>query len=93
MKNNIISNERALEVIRAPQISEKSTFVAEKMKQVIFHVSSDANKSEVKLAIEQIWKSQNIQVKSVQIANVKGQKKVWSLFWKKIRLEKSVCKS
>lgn len=90
MKNGAISNERALEVIRAPQISEKSTFIAEKAKQIIFYVSNDANKTEIKLAIEQIWKSQNIQVKSVQVVNVKGQKKRFGrYFGKKADLKKA----
>lgn len=83
MKNNTISSERALEVIRAPQISEKSTFVGERAKQAIFYVSSDANKIEIKLAIEQIWKSQNIQVRGVQVVNIKGQKKRFGRYFGK----------
>ena len=85
----MISNERALEIIKAPQISEKSTFIAEKTKQIIFYVSCDANKTEIKSAIEQIWKSQGIQVKSVQVINVKGKKKRFGRYlgrksdWKK----------
>lgn len=89
MRNITISSERALEVIKAPQVSEKSTFIAEKTKQIIFYVSRDANKTEIKSAIEHIWKSQNIQVKSVQVANVKGKKKRFGRYlgqksnWKK----------
>ncbi|HEV7929912.1 MAG TPA: 50S ribosomal protein L23 [Nitrosospira sp.] len=81
--------ERLLQVIIAPQVSEKATYIAEKHNHVIFRVAQDATKSEVKAAVELIWKPQNIQVKSVQIANVKGKKKRFGRFigrrsnWKK----------
>jgi large subunit ribosomal protein L23 len=81
--------ERLLQVIIAPQVSEKATYIAEKHNHVIFRVAQDATKSEVKAAVELIWKLQNIQVKSVQIANVKGKKKRFGRFigrrsnWKK----------
>lgn len=66
------SQERLLQVLLAPQISEKATFVAEKNEQVVFRVASDASKPEVKAAVEQLFK---VEVKSVQIANVKGKVK------------------
>ena len=75
MKSPVLSQERVFEIIRSPQISEKATFVADKNRQIIFRVSSDANKIEIKSAIEQLWKAQDIQVKSVRVANVKGKKK------------------
>jgi large subunit ribosomal protein L23 len=81
--------ERLLQVIIAPQVSEKATYIAEKHNHVIFRVAQDATKLEIKAAIELIWKPQNIQVKSVQIANVKGKKKRFGRFigrrsnWKK----------
>ena len=75
MKTMAISRERAFQVIIAPQVSEKATFIAEKNNQVIFRVSSDANKIEIKSAIEQLWGSQKIKVESVQISNTKGKKK------------------
>lgn len=89
MKTINVGSERALEIIKAPQISEKATFLAEKVRQIIFYVSHDANKTEIKSAIEQIWKSQNIEVKSIQIINVKGKKKRFGRYigqksdWKK----------
>ena len=63
------SQERLLQVLLAPQISEKATQVAEKNEQVIFRVASDATKPEVKAAVEMLFK---VQVDSVQILNVKG---------------------
>ena len=67
-----MNQERLMQVLLAPQISEKATFVADKHEQVIFRVASDATKPEVKGAVELLFK---VSVKSVQIANVKGKHK------------------
>ena len=67
-----ISQERLLQVLLAPQISEKATFVADKNEQVVFKVAADATKPEVKAAVELLFK---VEVKAVQVANVKGKEK------------------
>lgn len=72
MAMSAISQERLLQVLLAPQISEKATFVADKNEQVVFKVASDATKPEVKAAVESLFK---VEVKSVQILNVKGKVK------------------
>ena len=64
--------ERLMQVLLAPQISEKATFIADKHEQVIFRVVPDATKPEVKGAVELLFK---VSVKSVQIAIVKGKQK------------------
>ncbi|NTV09176.1 MAG: 50S ribosomal protein L23 [Zoogloea sp.] len=64
--------ERLLQVLLAPQISEKATYVADKHEQIVFRVASDATKPEVKAAVELLFK---VQVEAVQIANVKGKTK------------------
>lgn len=80
------NEERLLNVLMAPQISEKATFVAEKSEQVIFRVASNATKPEVKAAVEMLFK---VTVDSVQISNVKGKQKRFGKFsgrrsdWKK----------
>lgn len=66
------SQERLLNVLLAPQISEKATFIAEKNEQVIFRVASDATKPEIKAAVELLFK---VNVESVQVSNVKGKQK------------------
>ena len=66
------SQERLLQVLLAPQISEKATAVAEKHEQVVFRVASDATKPEIKAAVELLFK---VQVDSVQVLNVKGKVK------------------
>ncbi len=67
-----MNQQRLMQVLLAPQISEKATYVADKNEQVIFRVASDATKPEVKAALELLFK---VSVESVQIANVKGKQK------------------
>lgn len=66
------SQERLMQVLLAPQVSEKATYVADKNEQVIFIVAPDATKPEVKAAVELLFK---VQVESVQISNLKGKVK------------------
>ena len=72
MSTQQFSQERLMKVLLAPQISEKATYVAEKHEQVIFRVASDATKSEIKAAVEMMFK---VSVDSVQVACVKGKVK------------------
>jgi len=80
------TEERLMKVLLAPVISEKATFVAEKNEQVVFLVTQDATKLEIKAAIELMFKKK---VKSVQVLNVKGKQKRFGRFegrrsdWKK----------
>ena len=67
-----MNQQRLMQVLLAPQISEKATFVADKHEQVVFRVASDATKPEVKAAVELLFK---VSVESVQIAVVKGKHK------------------
>jgi len=81
-----MNQQRLMQVLLAPQISEKATYVADKNEQVVFCVASDATKPEVKAAVELLFK---VSVESVQIANVKGKQKKFGRFmgsrknWKK----------
>jgi large subunit ribosomal protein L23 len=72
MSNQKFSQERLMNVLLAPQISEKATYVAEKNEQVIFRVASDATKPEIKAAVELMFK---VNVENVQVAVVKGKQK------------------
>ena len=67
-----MNQERLMQVLLAPQISEKATWVADKHDQVIFRVVSDATKPEIKAAVELLFK---VQVESVQVSTVKGKQK------------------
>jgi large subunit ribosomal protein L23 len=66
------SEERLMKVLLAPVISEKATMVAEKSEQVVFLVTPDATKPEIKAAVELLFK---VQVDSVQVANRAGKQK------------------
>ena len=78
--------ERLMQVLLAPVVSEKSTFVADKGNQYVFRVASDATKPEIKAAVELMFKTQ---VKSVAVLNVHGKEKRFGRFmgrrnhWKK----------
>lgn len=86
MSNQKFSHERLMNVLQAPQISEKATYVAEKSGQVIFRVDPSATKPEIKAAVELMFK---VDVESVQVALVKGKKKRFGRYmgrrkdWKK----------
>jgi large subunit ribosomal protein L23 len=56
-------------IIAAPLITEKGTFVNETGNQVLFKVRSDANKIEIKRAVETLFK---VKVTKVRTANVLG---------------------
>jgi large subunit ribosomal protein L23 len=58
-----------LEVIRAPLVSEKGTLLAEGANQVLFKVRPEANKIEVKKAVEVLFK---VKVVKVRIARYMG---------------------
>jgi len=81
-----MKEERLLQIILAPVISEKATMLADKREQVIFRVAPTATKPEVKAAVELLFK---VQVKGVTISNVKGKTKKFGRFtgtrsgWKK----------
>lgn len=64
--------DRLYQVLLAPIVSEKATFIADKREQVLFKVAPSATKPEVKAAVEMIFK---VQVESVQMLIQKGKKK------------------
>lgn len=64
--------ERLLMVLREPHTSEKSTILADKLKQFTFKVLKNATKAEIKQAVEQMF---NVKVERVAVVNVKGKSK------------------
>lgn len=67
-----MNQERLLQVLRAPHVSEKSTVVADTDNQVVFEVAPDAAKHEIKAAVESLFK---VKVTGVTTLNVKGKTK------------------
>jgi large subunit ribosomal protein L23 len=86
MSARSFNQERLMQVLIAPQVSEKSTFVGEKNNQFVFRVLQDATKPEIKAAVELMFK---VEVNRVQTANTKGKEKRFGRFvgrrrnWKK----------
>ncbi|NOR21589.1 MAG: 50S ribosomal protein L23 [Candidatus Aminicenantes bacterium] len=59
-------------IVIRPIITEKSTWLKEKNREVCFEVDPRANKSEIKKAAEQLFK---IKVERVRIQNKRGKKR------------------
>lgn len=70
--NALHTQERLLQVILAPQITEKATRVADKYQQIAFKVRRDATKPEIKAAVELVFK---VDVQAVTVSNVSGKSK------------------
>lgn len=85
------AQDRLMQVLLGPVISEKSTYVGEKNNEVVFRVARDATKPEIKAAVELLFstKDKKVEVKGVRVANVKGKEKRFGRFtgrrdnWKK----------
>jgi large subunit ribosomal protein L23 len=83
---SIARQQRLMQVLLAPTVSEKSTMVGDKHNQVVFRVERSATKSDVKDAVELMFK---VEVEGVQVLNVKGKEKRTGRFigrrnnWKK----------
>ncbi len=66
------AENRLAQVLVAPIVSEKGTYVADKHNQVLFKVLRDATKPEIKAAVELLFK---VEVQSVQTVRQKGKVK------------------
>jgi len=72
-----MNDHRLMQIILAPIVTEKDTFVAEKNNQVAFRVIADATKPEIKAAVELLFK---VEVEAVQVLNRKGKAKRFGRF-------------
>lgn len=57
------------DIIYGPCISEKSTNVADKYRQIVFKVKTDVNKIQVRNAVEKIF---SVKVAKVNVMNQRG---------------------
>ena len=73
MSMGLSREEKIVDVLLAPVVSEKSTFISEKNGQVVFRVREDANKADIKAAVELMFK---VEVDAIQVVRVKGKKKL-----------------
>jgi large subunit ribosomal protein L23 len=60
--------ERLMTVLQGPHLSEKAHMAAER-NQIVFKVRTDANKAEIKQAVELLFE---VTVEGVTVANYKG---------------------
>ena len=78
--------QRLMQVLLGPAVSEKSTMVGDKHNQYVFRVAPTANKIDVKAAVQLMFK---VEVAGVQMLHVKGKEKRTGRFigrrsgWKK----------
>jgi large subunit ribosomal protein L23 len=74
------------DIVVRPIITEKSSLLKETGNQYVFEVQRDANKIEIKKAVEKLFK---VKVVAVHISNIEGKKKKVGRFagkkpdWKK----------
>ena len=66
-----VHQERLMSVIRGPHLSEKAHMASEK-NQVVLRVRPDANKAEIRQAVELLFE---VKVVDVTVVNVKGKNK------------------
>ena len=67
-----MNQERLMNILLAPIVSEKSSRLADASRQFVFKVMKDASKPEVKRAVELMF---DVKVDNVQIANMRGKVK------------------
>lgn len=65
-------SNRLMQILLAPRVTEKTTRIGEQSNQYVFRVVTDAEKSEVRDAVELLF---GVSVESVRIVNVKGKNK------------------
>lgn len=69
-----MSNERLYKVLLSPRVTEKTARVGEAGNQYVFQVVKDANKSEIKAAVEKLF---DVNVEAVRTVTVKGKTKAF----------------
>jgi len=67
-----MNQERMHQILLSPHVSEKGALLADEQNQHVFKVLSTATKSEVKQAVEGMFK---VKVEKVRILNIKGKAK------------------
>ena len=68
----MLNTEKLMSVLIGPHLSEKSSRVAERLKQFVFKVRRDADKGDIKRAVELMF---DVKVNAVQVMNCMGKAK------------------
>jgi large subunit ribosomal protein L23 len=70
--SNALNQERLINVLLGPHVSEKTSNIAEQANQITFKVRVDSTKAEIKKAVEMMF---DVNVEGVQVVNTKGKSK------------------
>lgn len=74
------------QIIYRPIVTEKGTMLRQESNQIVLAVKKDANKIEIKKAVEELF---NVHVEEVKTMNINGKSKRWGMHnykrsdWKK----------
>ncbi len=71
-----MNQEKLMTILLEPKVTEKSTLIGEDHNQYVFKVTKNATKPEIKQAVELMFAG--AEVVAVQVANVKGKKKMFA---------------
>ncbi len=69
-----MNREQLSSILLSPRISEKTARLADTANQYVFDVSKSATKPDIKKAVEIMF---DVEVASVQVANLKGKTKIF----------------
>ncbi len=69
---SVVAQERLMQVLIGPHVSEKSTIAADQSGHVVFRVRRDATKAEIRKAVEMLL---DVKVVSVTVARMPGKPK------------------
>ncbi len=79
-----MNEERLLQILLSPHMSEKAAIATDKRREYVFEVADSASKPEIKAAVELMFKvkvdavrSMNVATKPKRFGNIKGQSKAW----------------
>ena len=82
-------NEKLYTLIKSPIVTEKSARIGESLKQIVFKVDLDANKREIKKAVEELFKVEVTKVRH-QLSKAK-EKEIDLVFIKDLITKKLLC--
>ena len=71
-----MNNERLYQIIRLPHVSEKTARLQADSNQYVFEVLKDADKRQIRQAVEALFE---VDVEQVRVVNVKGKRKSFRL--------------
>jgi len=67
-----MNRERMYQIVRLPHVSEKTARLQAESNQYVFEVARDADKNEIRHAVEGLF---DVSVQDVRVVNVKGKSK------------------